>query len=63
MTEHTFSYCELCERHVVICGKCGNNTCNGGKGQVDGEPCDACASAYELDTQQFLTDPALDEEH
>jgi hypothetical protein len=30
---------------MVICGKCGNNCCNGGYGN-DGK-CDACPSAYE----------------
>ena len=31
---HYFSYCDHCERQVVICGSCGNNTCNGGYGEV-----------------------------
>ena len=44
--EHKWEYCELCEHDVVICGKCGNNTCNGGHGKVDGKECDACESAY-----------------
>lgn len=48
MTEHRWEYCDLCEHEVVICGKCGNNSCNGGSGTVDGEPCDECDSAYEL---------------
>jgi hypothetical protein len=61
---HTFSYCDHCERQVVICGKCGNNTCSGGYGEVIGpEPgtlmtCDACPSAYELDKLPvFITAP------
>jgi len=45
---HEWSYCKLCEHDVVICGKCGNNTCNGGYGEVDGEECDACESAYKM---------------
>lgn len=45
---HYWDYCSLCEHDVVICGKCGNNTCNGGYGQADGKECDACESAYEL---------------
>lgn len=40
------SYCSHCETDVVICGKCGNNTCNGGYGVVDGVECDQCPSAY-----------------
>lgn len=46
MHGHYWSYCDHCERHVVICGKCGNNCCNGGHGMVDGVECDACPSAY-----------------
>lgn len=48
--KHSFRYCSLCEREMVVCGKCGNNTCNGGYGTLkDGSLCDACPSAYELD--------------
>jgi len=43
------SYCEMCERDNVICGKCGNNTCNGGYGEINGEKCDQCPSAYAED--------------
>jgi uncharacterized CHY-type Zn-finger protein len=42
---HRWSYCSHCRRDMVICGKCGNNCCNGGYGN-DGK-CDACPSAYE----------------
>lgn len=38
----------MCEHDVVICGKCGNNTCNGGYGTVEGKECTECESAYEL---------------
>ena len=40
-------YCDHCEHDTIICGKCGNNTCNGGYGTVNGEQCDQCPSAYE----------------
>lgn len=39
---------------MVICGKCGNNCCNGGYGEILGEEvgevlvCDMCPSAYDL---------------
>lgn len=33
---HTWEYCHLCNHNVVICGNCGNNTCNGGYGNIDG---------------------------
>ena len=46
---HFWSYCTLCERNIVICGKCGNNCCNGGYGTLpDGKECDACSSAYKM---------------
>ncbi len=46
--KHYWLHCSLCDHEVVICGKCGNNTCNGGYGEVDGKECDVCPSAYEL---------------
>lgn len=46
--EHKWEYCDFCDHDVVVCGKCGNNTCNGGHGTVDGKECDECGSAYEL---------------
>lgn len=46
--DHYWEYCDLCGINVVICRKCGNNTCNGGHGTVDGKECDECNSAYEL---------------
>lgn len=49
--KHYWIYCSLCEDDVVVCGKCGNNCCNGGYGEIDGVACDACPSAYELYTE------------
>ena len=48
MVTHYWSYCGHCEHDVVICGKCGNNTCNGGYGTFEGKECTECESAYEL---------------
>lgn len=48
MKEHHWDWCECCKRQVVICGKCGNNTCNGGYGDVDGIECDKCEEAYNI---------------
>lgn len=45
--QHHWDNCDLCGR-MVVCGKCGNNCCNGGYGTVDGAQCDACPSAYAL---------------
>ena len=47
-TSHRWSWCEVCHREMVICGKCGNNCCSGGYGELpDGSQCDACPAAYE----------------
>ena len=37
-------YCEMCNHMAVMCGRCGNNGCNGGAGQIDGENCPTCVS-------------------
>ena len=48
-TEYKFQwgYCELCDSTFVYCPKCGNNCCNGGSGELDGEKCDVCELAYQ----------------
>ena len=48
MYKHYSAYCEQCETEVIICGQCGNNTCNGGVGEVNGEKCSACEEAYSI---------------
>lgn len=48
--EHTWAYCDHCERWMVRCGKCGNNTCNGMYGLLAADAeCDLCPEAYALD--------------
>jgi hypothetical protein len=42
---HRWEYCANCKSDMVVCGKCGNNCCNGGSN--DGCP-DRCAEAYAL---------------
>lgn len=42
MSEHAWAFCPSCLVVMVLCGHCGNNTCNGGSG--DSCP-DRCASA------------------
>ncbi len=46
-------FCSLCDRDVVICTTCGNNTCNGGYGTIGDEPCTDCPQAYEEDKLLF----------
>jgi hypothetical protein len=54
---HHIKYCDICEEDTAVCGKCGNNCCNGGVGEIIGPnpgeliKCDACNSAYELHNQ------------
>lgn len=56
---HYWSWCSLCEHDVVICGKCGNNTCSGGYGTVDGKECDACATAYQVYLNKMNSGPNI----
>ena len=44
---HRWQFCAQCGGWTAICGKCGNNCCNGGYGTLaDGSVCDACPLAY-----------------
>ena len=47
-TRHKLSYCGACQTLMVLCGACGNNSCNGGSGEVHGEPCQDCSNAYDV---------------
>ncbi len=42
-------YCPSCEAEYIKCPKCGNNTCNGTYGEVNGVECDICELAYQYD--------------
>ena len=58
----TFGWCELCQAVFVRCPKCGNNTCNAGKGPLpgkDGPPCDVCMLAHQYDKLFRLTECTL----
>lgn len=39
--------CDYCGP-ALRCPKCGNNCCNAGYGEIDGEPCDLCPSIYDV---------------
>lgn len=64
---HFWDDCQSCGR-MVVCGKCGNNCCNGGYGEIIGPDkvgdevvmiaCDACPSAYEMQDEGEVA-PAL----
>ena len=52
--DHRICYCAHCERMTVICGKCGNNCCNGTYGVLtSGKSCDACPEAYKIQDQMW----------
>jgi len=57
----SWDYCGTCKRAFIRCEKCGNNCCNGGHGEINGEPCDACDSAYKI--QQNEKPPEFYEEY
>lgn len=46
-TKFEWKYCGLCDCMMVVCPGCGNNTCSGGSGKIDGESCRVCESAYQ----------------
>lgn len=43
--EHKWEYCTHCEKWMVVCKNCGNNSCNGGTGK---KCSDNCKEANEL---------------
>ena len=55
-THHHLSYCPHCRVPAVLCGTCGNPTCNAGYGQVDGVQCTDCPSAYKA-CEMWRIDP------
>lgn len=58
--EHHWETCAMCGP-MVVCGKCGNNCCNGGYGLIDGKECGACPSAYDkqdAEREQHRSDTA-----
>jgi hypothetical protein len=47
---HKWALCGHCGI-MVLCGTCGNNCCNGGHGEVNGEGCPDCNGAYEFQSE------------
>lgn len=45
LNNHRFSYCPHCQIPMIICGKCGNNSCNGGSKD---ECPDQCSEVYAI---------------
>ena len=51
-----WSWCNLCNAPCIICPKCGNNTCNGGYGSINGETCEVCGLAYQFEREATTYD-------
>lgn len=48
MVEHKWELCSMCGP-MIVCGTCGNNSCNGGMGHLpDGKECPDCESSWKL---------------
>lgn len=55
------NWCGLCGGLYVSCPRCGNNTCNGGSGELEnGEKCPTCLKAYDLIDKLRKTTLAVD---
>jgi len=46
--EFTIHWCPTCNGTYIRCPKCGNNSCGGGYGKVDGKTCDVCPLSYQF---------------
>lgn len=56
MTKHKLTFCNHCAIYMYKCGACGNNSCNGGYGMINGEICKDCAEVHilaDLDNSKF----------
>ena len=64
-SKHTLSYCDLCETEMIICASCGNPSCNGTYGTIDGSFADTshtdkyCPDCLTLDEllSQYRSNP------
>ena len=53
--KHTWQWCSLCRTLMVVCGKCGNNCCNGTYGELeDGTLCQECPTAYDIQEKEWV---------
>lgn len=53
IAKFTVEWCEMCG-HYIRCPKCGNNSCNGGYGVVNGKECDVCPLTYQYQELMFI---------
>jgi hypothetical protein len=60
MKEIKFKWCSVCHGWYIECPVCGNNSCNGGSGEVNGHQCFTCLDMYKLqDTISLKTSKLL----
>jgi hypothetical protein len=45
---HKLTFCDHCGIWMLVCGTCGNNSCNSGEGKVNGSSCPHCDNAHHL---------------
>lgn len=57
--KHYWTHCDFCNIQIIVCGKCGNNCCNAGYGEIDDIKCDACPSAYDMQDEGYKNNPNL----
>ena len=50
--QFTVEWCDMCGHHIR-CPGCGNNSCNGGYGEVDGKMCIICPLAYQYQSDMW----------
>lgn len=57
----SIEWCNICESFFVRCPRCGNNSCNAGRGrEKNGRWCIKCSEIGELD-QALSSNPLIDE--
>jgi len=48
-----FTWCPTCKGYSINCPKCGNNSCNGSYGKINGVECDLCVDVYNYQDENF----------
>lgn len=44
---HKWAMCSMCGA-MIMCAKCGNNSCNAGSGTINGKVCNTCSDSWEF---------------
>jgi hypothetical protein len=58
-----WGWCGLCKSAFLYCPVCGNNSCNGGSGELEnGEDCPYCIMTYQYDelAHKYIINPIID---